>query len=185
MTGQSIRARGALPAVRGALLAGMSAALAVAAHTIGGGMPPDAGLTVLLTLGVAAVGTALAGPQRGPWAILLAVGASHLGIHLMLSLSASAELVPDRPVNVWLMAGGHVLAVLLAAAVLTTAEAALFAVVAACVTVLPRWLTVPVVGPIELPAPFPAEAGHVPVSRLLDVLLSRSCARRGPPPAWC
>jgi hypothetical protein len=164
--------------LRGALLAGTSAALAVAAHAVAGGMLPSTGLTVLLTVGVAAAGIALADRRRGPVAILFALGSAHLGIHLMLSVAATGEPMASRPVNGWLMAGGHLLAVLLAAAVLTRAEDAVFALAAAWAMLLPRWSVGPLpprIASLRLPTDLP------PVDRLLAVLLRRSCARRGPP----
>src|SRR6266568_4615950 len=54
----------------------MLAALAVAAHAVSGGMVPDPGLTALLTVGVAAVGIALADRRRSQGAILLVLGAA-------------------------------------------------------------------------------------------------------------
>lgn len=184
MTGHPLTpTRGAPRILRGTLLAGTSAALAVAAHTIGGGMLPDPALTVLLTVGVAAAGIALADRRRGPVAILAALGGSHLGIHLMLSLVATGQ--PGQMINPVAMAGGHVVAVLLAAVLLSKAESACFAVCSALAALLalllPHWL-------VEPPAPVPEKPAlrvlaAPPTDRPLDVLLRRACARRGPPPA--
>jgi hypothetical protein len=168
-----------LRALRGGLLAGTSASLAVVAHVIGGGMLPDTGLTVLLTVGVAAAGIALANRRRGPVEILLALGGSHLGIHLMLTVAANSEHVDGPPMNGWLMTGGHVVAVLIAAVLLTKAEAAFFALACALALLLPRWLlgaSRPPVAAEGSPAARPA-----PADRRIRVLLRRACARRGPP----
>jgi hypothetical protein len=173
-----IPTRGAWRVLRGALLAGTSSSLAVAAHAIGGGMLPDTGLTLLLTLGVGAAGTALANRRAGPRAVLLALGLSHLGIHLLLSLGE-----PGGAMDGWAMLGGHVAAVLLAAALLTRAESALFALAAAWAMLLPRWLTGPLISSAE-PVPAPPRARPA-TEGALGVLLRRACARRGPPAfAW-
>jgi hypothetical protein len=164
--------------VRGSLLAGTSAVLAVAAHVIGGGMAPATGLTVLLTIGIAAAGIALADRQRGWVEILLALGAAQLGMHVLLTIGGHAG--DAGQVHGWPMTGGHVLAVLLAAAVLAWAETAVFAVAAAVALLLPRRLAAPptVDSPV-LPRP-PRE----PVDRAREVLLRRCLPRRGPP-AFC
>lgn len=172
---QPVPTRGALRVVRGALLAATSAALAIAAHAVASGMLPSAGLTLLLTLGVAAGGTALADRQRGPGAVLLALGTAQLGMHLILSVAGHGG---DQPVNGWLMTGGHALAVLCAAGLLARAEAALFAVASALGRLLPRrWATAPTMPTALVAAPrLPA-----PADRALSVLLCRCLGRRGPP----
>lgn len=179
-----IPTRGAPRILRGVLLAGTSAALAVAAHAIGGGMLPDTGLTLLLTVGVAAAGVALADRRRGPVAILTALGLSHLGIHLMLALSVTGRPDPDQAVNPLVMMVGHVVAVLLAGAILSKAEAAFFGLAAALAALLPHWL-VAALGrrpATSEPAAAPRWAAHpAGGDRPLTVLLRRACARRGPP----
>lgn len=179
MTGQSIPTRGPLRVLRGGLLAVTSSALAVAAHAIAGGMLPDTGLTLLLTVAVGAAGTALADRRAGALAILGALGLSHLGIHLILSVAALGDASP--PVNGWLMSGGHLAAVLLAAAVLTRTEAAFFALAAVWALLLPAWLA----GPLEPGAGRSPVPHTMPVAdATLAVLLRRAIPRRGPPPAW-
>ena len=180
VTGQLLPTRGPLRALRGGLLALTSSALAVAAHAVAGGMLPDTGLTLLLTLAVGAAGTALADRRAGGLAILGALGLSHLGIHLILSIVALDEA--GGPVNGWLMSGGHLVAVLLAAAVLTRAEAAFFALAAVCALLLPSRLP----GPLT-PGTGPARVllrAFPPADRALAVLLRRARPRRGPPLAW-
>jgi hypothetical protein len=179
VTGQSIPTRGALRVLRGGLLAGTSSALAVTAHAVAGGMLPDTGLALLLTLAVGAAGTALASRRATPLAILVTLGASHLGIHLVLSAAAAGSAPAMHPVNDWVMAGGHLVAVLGAALMLTRAEAAVFTLAAIWAMLLPNWLAEPPAWSpsprATLPWPHPAR------DTALAVLLRRACARRGPP----
>lgn len=129
--------RGALRAVRGGLLASCSAALAIAAHGIAGGGVPDTGMTVLLTLGVACLGTALAGKRRDTKEILAALSVSHLGMHLALSTLCHAA--PGGPaISGWGMLGAHAVGVLLTGLVLTRAEQAVFALARALGLLLPK-----------------------------------------------
>jgi hypothetical protein len=158
-------------------LAVTSAALAVAAHVVAGGMPPDTGLTLLLTAGVAGAGTALADRRRGTVAIVLALGVAQVGMHLILSIPQPGVMGPAAPVNSVLMTGAHAVAVLISAAVLARADAAVFLVAGVLAMILPRWLSAPPVPPAPARTCFPA----VPVDRTMTVLLRRRCARRGPP----
>jgi hypothetical protein len=163
--------------VRGSVLAVTSAALAVLAHVLGGGMPPATGLTLLLTAGVAAGGVALADRQRGGFAILAALGLSHLAIHLLLTLGTPA-MDMGSPINAHVMLVAHVLAILLAAALLTRAERAIYALAEQLAMLLPRWIAVFFASP-ELP-PAPPRAPE-PAEKAMRVLLRRACSRRGPP----
>ena len=169
--------RGMLRVARGSVLAVTSAALAVLAHVIGGGMPPSTGLTLLLTVGVAAGGVALADRQRGGLAILGALGASHLAIHLLLTL-CTPTMDMGSPFNAQTMFGAHVVAILLAAVLLTRAERAIYALAELLSVLLPRWIVVLFVAP-ELP-PAPSRAPE-PAAKAMRVLLRRACSRRGPP----
>ena len=180
--------RGMLRVLRGTVLAITSATLAVIAHVIGGGMPPDTGLTLLLTAGIAAGGVALADRQRGGFAILVALGVSHLAIHLLLSISSPAmsmgmsmgtgmDMSGGPAVNGQIMLAAHCVAVVLAAGLLTKAEVAIFLLAALVAMLLPRWITVLPVRLVPPPAPRAAE----PADQVMLVLLRRVCSRRGPP----
>lgn len=174
MTGQPTPTRGALRVLRGAVLAVTSAALAVVAHTAGGGTAPDAGLTALLTVGVAAVGVALASKRRSTRAILAVLAAAQLATHVILSLGAM-----DMPshVNGLIMLAAHALAVLVSAVLLGHADDALFLAAAVLSLLLPVLLTL---GPAP-EAPARIRPRMRPRDRQVTVLLCRSHARRGPP----
>jgi hypothetical protein len=166
-----------LRVVRGSVLAITSATLAVLAHVIGGGMPPSTGLTLLLTAGVAAGGVALADRQRGGFAILAALGTSHLAIHLLLTL-CTPDMDMGSPISAQAMLGAHVVAVLLAALLLTRAERAIYALAQQLAMLLPRWIVVHFHAPE--PPRVPVCAADE-VEKSMRVLLRRACARRGPP----
>ncbi|KAA2263761.1 hypothetical protein F0L68_09505 [Solihabitans fulvus] len=161
------------------MLAVSSATLAVAAHGAAGGALPDTGLAAIVTVLIAAAGTALADRRRGGPAILAALGVSQLGQHLLLAglghrhdLAAAGAGVDGR-----LMTGAHVAAVLATALLLTRAETALFAVVSAVSLLLPRRLSPAPIGvPLRVSVAPPAR-----VDTLAEVLLRRVCSRRGPP----
>lgn len=169
--------RGVLRVVRGSVLAITSATLAVLAHVLGGGMPPSTGLTLLLTVGAAAGGVALADRRRGGFAILAALGASHLAIHLILTLCTPA-MDMGSPINAQAMLGAHVAAILLAAVLLTRAERAIYALAEQLAMLLPRWIVILFVASAPPPAP---TRDAEPVQKAIQVLLRRACSRRGPP----
>ncbi|GDY31133.1 hypothetical protein [Gandjariella thermophila] len=179
MTGQSVPTRGGPRVLRGGLLALTAGALAVTAHGLAGGGWPDSGFTLLLTALLAAAGTALAGRRRGLPAILGALGASQVALHLLLTdLDPHPDAGAGGMAADWrVMTAAHTVAVLLTALLLTRAEAAVFAVAAAIAALLPRRM-----------APGPVNAGPrqrvIPAVRAgteLRVLFRRVCARRGPP----
>ena len=169
--------RGVLRVVRGSVLAITSATLAVLAHVIGGGMPPSTGLTLLLTVGAAAAGVALADRQRGGIAILAALGTSHLAIHLLLTL-CTPDMDMGSPINAQAMLGAHLVAIALAAVLLTRAERAIYALAGLLAMLLPRWIVVLFAAPEPPPAPAPTIE---PAEKAMRVLLRRACSRRGPP----
>jgi hypothetical protein len=161
---------------RGLALATVSGSLAAAAHEFGGGGMPQTGLTALLTVGVAAVGVALA-DRRGSLPVILAVlGAAQLATHVLLTVE-SMNMPGMHQVDGPAMVGAHTIAVLVSAVLLAKADAAVFQVIAALTRLLPTVLTTP-------PVPEAPERplARVPASdRTTSVLLRRSNARRGPP----
>jgi hypothetical protein len=163
--------------LRGGLLASSGAALAVAAHGLAGGGWPDTGFTLLLTVLLAGAGTALADRRRGLPAILGALGAAQLGMHVLLSAAHPhhAGVAAGLP---WPgMTASHAVAVLLTAVLLAKAEAAVFAVASALGALLPRR---PLPAPVNTPRPGVVVA-PLRVDTELDVLFHRVCLRRGPP----
>jgi hypothetical protein len=166
-----------LRVVRGSVLAITSATLAVLAHVVGGGMAPSTGLTLLLTVAAAAAGVALADRQRGGVAILAALGTSHLAIHLLLTLG-TPDMDMGSPFNAQVMSAAHIVAILLAAVLLTRAERAIYALAELLAMLLPRWIVVL----FDVPEPPPAPSrGAEPAEKSMRVLLRRACSRRGPP----
>jgi hypothetical protein len=173
--GQPTPTTGALRVIRGASLAVTSAALAVAAHAVAGGGLPDPALTALLTVGLAAFGTALADRRRGIGAVLLVLGAAQLATHVLLSVAEQNMMAGqmDTP----LMTGAHVVAVLVTAALLATADAVVFRLAAVFSMLLPTVLVSPPppAGPVTL---IPAAT---PFHRPMSTLLTLASPRRGPP----
>jgi hypothetical protein len=167
--------------LRGVTLAGCSAALMVAAHAAAGGSAPSPGLTIVLTALLAAAGVALADRRRGFPSILAAVGGSQLGMHVLLSTLGHGH---GALAVSWRMAALHAAAAVLTAVLLAGGENAVFAVVSVF-----RWiLDGTVVRPRRLPAlgplVFSCRAATTRRSIVIDVLLRRVHARRGPPAAW-
>jgi hypothetical protein len=155
-------------------LAVVSAVLAVAAHAISGGMLPDVGLTVLLTVGVAAVGVALADRRRGLGVIMVTLGLAQLATHELLSLTNDG--MSTSRVDPLMMTAAHAVAVVLTAVLLAKADAVAFRIAGALARLLPRLL----VGPPALGRP---SVPHLldAVDRALAVLLRLASPRRGPP----
>lgn len=166
-------------------MAGCTAALAVAAHAAAGGGLPSTGVTVVLTVLLAGAGVALADRRRGFAAILGLVAGSQLGMHVLLDNLAHAHAPGTAAVaSPGAMFATHTAAALVIAVLLAGAEAAVFA----CTAVL-RWL-LSASGVLALSRPpnpharpRPAEPPAAPPARsfMLDVLLRRVHARRGPP----
>lgn len=145
------------------------------AHGAAGGGWPDVLPVLPLMLLIAVAGTALADRRRGPWTILVALVIAELSEHLLLSvMRAGHDGVTFDP---WLMLAAHAVAVTLTALLLARADSAILTVASAVAMLLPilwsplRPAVVPGPGAVAAVAP-----GHV-----LDVLLRRVCARRGPP----
>lgn len=126
--------RGMLRVLRGAVLASVSALLAVAAHVAGGGQPPSTSLALILTATMTLAAAALADRPRGPVAVLLAVTTVQLVMHLMLGaldghhhgMALSQAGTAPGAMVCW-----HGLAVVFTAAILSRAETTLFALAGA------------------------------------------------------
>lgn len=165
---------------RGVLLALCSAALSISAHATAGGARSDIALTALLTTLLAWGGASLA--RRGGLLALIGVlGATQLGQHLLLTEIATTHAhATPAPINGWAMFTTHAVATVMTAVLLLRTGTALNWVYAAW-----AWLTVRlrtlVAGPVPAvagprPTPTPARPGQ-----LLEILLRRVLARRGPP----
>jgi hypothetical protein len=161
------------------LLASSSAALAIAAHGIGGGAASDSLFTVLLATLLAWGGMSLA--RRGGVPALIGVlGVTQLCQHLLLTELANGHGHQQALFDPWTMFSAHAVATILTAVLLTRAGAALAAVAGAFAWLLSR-LTALVAGPVGATAqtagsPLPARPGA-----LLEVLFREVCGRRGPP----
>ena len=131
MTVALLPQHGALRVARGTALAVVNAVLAVAAHVAGGGGAPDRALTVLISLGVAAAGTALADRRRGPLALLAAVAVTQVVLHLLLATLGGSHASTAPAAGAAAMLPAHAAAVLVTAALLAGAESAVFAVAGA------------------------------------------------------
>lgn len=165
--------------VRGFLLAPSSAALAIAAHGLGGGAVADSGFTVLLATLIAWGGMSLT--RRGGTPALVAVlGVTQLCQHMLLTDIANGHGRTPAVFAGWTMFGTHAAATVLTAVLLTRAGAALTVIGAALGWLLGRLRTL-VAGPVPprthaVGTSLPARPGP-----LLEVLLRQVCARRGPP----
>ncbi|MCO1581405.1 hypothetical protein M8C13_37215 [Crossiella sp. SN42] len=157
------------------MLALCSSALSGAAHALAGGQVDDGVLTVLLTLLIAAAGTALAGRRRGLTGILLVLGLAQCVQHLLFDLADHGHLAGGL-IDPALMVLAHTLAAIGTAFLLVNAESALFALFAA-LGLRPRRR--PVSRPVPVTPRLAVLVGPAPL--LLDLLLSRLRTRRGPP----
>jgi len=170
--------RGVPRVLRGLATAGVSAALAVAAHAAAGGGLPSTGTAVVLTAVLAGAGVALADRRRGFRSILAVVGAGQLGMHVLLDQFGHAHAGTDVSA---LMVVTHAVAAVAVAMLLAGAERSVFAVVAVLRWLLGGALTAPRPLPVTASPSRPAPASVPPGSITLDVLLRRANARRGPP----
>lgn len=160
------------------MLAVTSATLAVTAHAVAGGGLPDAGITVLLTLGVAGLGVALADRRRRTTSILAVLAAAQLATHVLLSVGSPMGMSTDMSMDMSpAMLCAHVVAVLLSALLLAGADGAVFAFAAALAMLLPTVCALPPVPD----APVAIRLRAMPRDRAASILLCRAHARRGPP----
>lgn len=161
------------------LLAISSAALAVAAHGLGGGTVADSGFTILLATLLAWGGMSLA-RQGGTPALVAVLGVTQLCQHVLLTDIASGHGNGTAVFDGWTMFTTHAVATLLTAVLLTRAGVAITAITAAFAWLLGR-LHALVAGPVQrrpvaVGTSLPARPGS-----LLEVLFRQVCARRGPP----
>ncbi|SFP88352.1 hypothetical protein SAMN05421810_103728 [Amycolatopsis arida] len=161
--------------MRGTLLAGAAAVLAVTAHAAADGGLPNLSLTLLLTALIGWTATALADQARGAPGILAVLGCAQLLMHLVLTELANHHTGTSGGPG---MLASHAGATLLTALLLARAEALLLVVAASARRLLPvAWHPAPVpAGPVPRPVPVPT--GETPV---VSVVLRRVCGRRGPP----
>lgn len=170
---------------RGVVLAGCSAALAVAAHGAGGGDATGTPLAVLVTGLLAWAGTVAIG-RRGTVGTLVVLTAAQLGEHLALSWlgdgatggHAGHALAPVDPVA---MLAWHAVAIVVTTWLLTGAESALRSAAGALDVLagLVRSILLPL-------APREPRVARVPVradstDHVREVMLRRQHGRRGPP----
>lgn len=163
-------------AARGGLLGASSAVLTLTAHTVADGAMPDPSLAVAIAGLFGWASTTIAGRRR-MLGILLTLAAAQLVIHLSLTLLGTHPPHTASPVSDGAMLAAHIVATLVIAGLLSTAERGLVAVVAALRRLLPV---------VSGPAPFPlgpAPAVVVPAVAFghPGVLHPRVNARRGPP----
>lgn len=186
MTGRLTPTRGALRACRGVALAGTSTALAIAAHAVGGG-GLETGPAVLLAVGVAGAGVALANRRFSVWTLLAVLGAAQLVTHLVLSSDMAG--MPDMAgmgaaslsFNGATMVAAHAVAVALTAAVLFYADTATFFLTGMVAHLLPVIVVAP--PPTSTEARDLWRIADAPAIRPAAALLCRTNARRGPPVA--
>lgn len=167
--------------LRGWMLGICSAALAVSAHGMAGGGVPDTALSVPLIVLVAWAGTRVAGGRRQALGLLGVLAVTQTVLHLLLSELAHGGHEHGPPVAGVVMFAAHAVATVLTALLLARASTAL-ALVSCALDWLLRGLRALWFLPAArsrkriTPTPAPARPGLV-----LEVLLRRVCARRGPP----
>lgn len=143
--------------------------LAVLAHSGADGQLPDAGLVFSLVALLTWATTGFARHELTAGRLLLLIGGGQLAMHVLVSLAVSRHEHAADPAH---MVASHVLATVLAVAVLTVAERTVLALARAVASVLPRRLTpLPASAPLVVATP-----SRVPTTVFLDVL-----SWRGPP----
>jgi hypothetical protein len=161
------------------LLASSSAALAIAAHGLGGGTLSDSGFTVLLATLLAWGGMSLA-RKGGVLTLVGVLGATQASQHLLLSEIAGGHGHSAAQFDGWTMFATHAVATLLTAVLLTRADVALGTIAAALAWLLGT-LRALVAGPVRLPQATAGTALPARPGQLLEVLFRQVCAKRGPP----
>src|SRR5688572_18647144 len=90
-------ATGPLRLARGAVVAGVTVALAALAHVLAGGSLPPFVVVVALTAIVLAAAVVLTGRRLGPVGSVALLGAGQLGVHSSFSLFTSMSCAPADP----------------------------------------------------------------------------------------
>lgn len=161
--------------VRGCLLTVASATLAVTAHALAGGGLPNVALTILLSVVIGWTSTAVADKAHEESVVVTTLAVGQVLTHEILTLTAGHHGAGH--VESATMTAAHAVATLITAALVTGAHRAFAAFAAALARLVPSIMPAP---------PIPdAERGRIAYQHsehsAIDVLLTRICARRGPP----
>ncbi len=169
---------GGLGLLRGVVLAALSTLLTALGHVAGGGSLPDLALLVVLFPMLCGVLASLARCCTSTGAAVLTLAAGQLALHELLELMHPSHQA-SRPA---VLAGAamlamHAVATLVTAVMVSTADRALVALVAALRGVLPRRLVPP---PADRPLPTLA-VPPLAVPARLRLAHAAPLLRRGPP----
>jgi hypothetical protein len=169
---------GGLRPLRGAALAVLSTLLTAVGHMAGGGTVPELSLLVVLFPLLAAAFVTVAERARSAVAVIAALGAGQLVMHLLMVLLHPMDHVATPVVSSGAgMLGLHAAVTLCIAGVLRHADAAGAGLVAALRRVVPRRLSpLPADRPLPI-RPVPGPAVPARLARALAV----AHVRRGPP----
>jgi hypothetical protein len=145
-----------------------------------GGGAPDTALAILLTMLVAWAGTSIAHRRQTPLAVLTALGTAQLAMHLVLNYVVPSHIGHHAPpVDPAAMLATHAIATLLTGLLLVRADAAL-SVIASAIRLLTELLKPPTF-PVVPTAVYVLPASPRHIDHLLQVVLRKQHARRGPP----
>jgi hypothetical protein len=158
--------------MRGVATGLLTAALAVAAHGVGGGGLPTGAATVLLALLAATVGALATTAPRGPFVLFGLLTVGQLLGHLMLRAAGHPHADSSAPPAIAMLAA-HLLAIFVGAALITAGDR-LWHALSRAVRAAVRMVC-------------PVAARPVPATRRADqplrsaLLLAASMSHRGPP----
>jgi hypothetical protein len=161
--------------VRGTVLAALVTLLTATGHVAGGGSLADLSPLAVLVPLLAQVLVAAADRCRGLLAVMVALGTGQLALHYLLVVLTAHDSAAAVPGSAMLAA--HAVATLATAVVVTYADAALAALLAASCRLLPRRPTVAAVDVVPPTRPVPG--ADVPL--VAGLVLLAAHARRGPP----
>jgi hypothetical protein len=141
---------------------------------------PDTALTVPLTALIAWGAAALRPWTWRPTMLTGVLGALQIVLHYLLNENANHHHHGAQPINGWTMLAGHALATALTAALLAQASTAL-TLVSAALAWLRAGLRALLTAPVAAPATIGGSVAAARPGLLLEILLRRVRARRGPP----